>query len=419
MKKIWFLHHYATLPNLNGHIRPYRFAVQLEKRGFSSVIFAASYQHFSGSNLIDDRTSYIEKSADSADFVFIRTPSESGGAKRVANMLAFYRGLMRSAAKYAKEHGRPDVIIASSPQPLAMLAGVKLAGRFGVPCICEVRDLWPEAIFYASSLTERSLPGRILTGGEHSIYRRADAMIFTKPGDTDYLRDHGWMTDQGGDIKPESCFYINNGVDLPEYKRQISENAFDDPDLDNDCFKVIYAGAIRMVNSVENILDAARLLRGRSDIRFLIYGDGDRRAELEKAAADDGLDNVVFKGFVEKKYIPYILSRSSVNLLNYSDKKYNWAHGNSSNKLFEYMASGKPVISTVKTGYSIIEKYGFGTELEEYTPQALADAILDMKDMPGDAYGRLCSAACEAAEEFDYSRLTERLVEALGYVGVR
>ncbi len=77
---------------------------------------------------------------------------------------------------------------------------------------------------------------------------------------------------------------------------------------------------------------------------------------------NENLDNVKMKGFVNKKYIPYILSKSSVNILNYSQTQYNWSRGNSSNKLFEYMASGKPMISTVKMGYSIIEKYKCGIE---------------------------------------------------------
>src|SRR5690625_6806467 len=87
------------------------------------------------------------------------------------------------------------------------------------------------------------------------------------------------------------------------------------------------------------------------------------------------------KGFVDKQFIPNILSKSSVNILNYSQTKYNWSRGNSSNKLFEYMASGKPIISTVKMGYSIIDKYRCGFELENSTPEELAATILKIKNI--------------------------------------
>jgi glycosyltransferase involved in cell wall biosynthesis len=88
------------------------------------------------------------------------------------------------------------------------------------------------------------------------------------------------------------------------------------------------------------------------------------------------ITNVKMKGSVNKKFIPYILSKSSVNILNSSQSLYNWARGSSCNKLFEYMASGKPVISTIKTGYSTIEKYNCGVELNACTPEELAKEIL-------------------------------------------
>ena len=98
--------------------------------------------------------------------------------------------------------------------------------------------------------------------------------------------------------------------------------------------------------------------------------------DLKKRVVEEHIDNVKLKGFVNRQYMPYILSRSNVNMLNYAQNQYNWSRGNSSNKLFEYMASGKPVISTVHMGYSIIKKYNCGVELDEDTPEALAEQIM-------------------------------------------
>ena len=110
----------------------------------------------------------------------------------------------------------------------------------------------------------------------------------------------------------------------------------------------------------------------------------------------EGLSNVKMKGFINKQFIPYILSKSSVNIFNYSQSKYNWARGNSSNKLFEYMASGKPIISTVKMGYSIIDRYKCGIELENGTPAELAKAIRDIKSMDKEQYNALGKNAQKA-----------------------
>lgn len=408
---LWIFHHYATLPGLNGHIRPYNFARHLKLRGVDTTIFAASFQHFSGTDLIADRSKALINSDFGVPFVFVKTPASGAGVfGRVKNMVGFYHGLFGVSRRYAARHGLPDVILASSPQPLAMLAGIKIARRYGIPCICEVRDLWPEAIFRASRLKEASLIGRGLTAGEHWIYRHADAVVFTKEGDTDHLREKQWTTAQGGDLDLGKCCYINNGVDLSAYSEQREACVLDDPDLADGRFHVVYAGALRRINRVGNILDAAALLKEDSGLEFLIYGDGNEAGMLRRRVLDEGLSNVKIKGFVDRKYLPFILEHSSVNLLNYSQTEYNWTRGSSSNKLFEYMASGKPIVSTVRTGYSLLEKYQCGFELEEHTPQALASAIRHVKNMPPNEYERLCRNAKSAAMDFDYARLSEKLM---------
>ena len=53
------------------------------------------------------------------------------------------------------------------------------------------------------------------------------------------------------------------------------------------------------------------------------------------------------------------------------------------------MASGKPIISTVKMGYSIIEKYQCGIELENASGEELAEAIMSIKALPINEYNRI------------------------------
>ena len=134
--KLWIFHHYATLPNLNGHIRPFRFAEHLRKYDIETTIFAASFQHFSGNNLITNGESYIRKEVDEIPFIFIKTPNGSSGISRIRNMWSFYKGLKNVCYKYAKIYGKPDCILASSPQPLAMQAGIEIAKKMNIPCIC-------------------------------------------------------------------------------------------------------------------------------------------------------------------------------------------------------------------------------------------------------------------------------------------
>lgn len=50
------------------------------------------------------------------------------------------------------------------------------------------------------------------------------------------------------------------------------------------------------------------------------------------------------------------------------------------------MASGKPIISTVHMGYSIINRYMCGVELDKDTPEALAEQIMRIHDMDKEEY---------------------------------
>ena len=65
-------------------------------------------------------------------------------------------------------------------------------------------------------------------------------------------------------------------------------------------------GSIRKANNLSLVTDAAKYVQknGGKDIKFLIFGDGDEKEVLQKKCIDEEIDNVVFKGQVEKKFIP-------------------------------------------------------------------------------------------------------------------
>ncbi|KAB2494844.1 glycosyltransferase family 4 protein [Priestia endophytica] len=391
---------------MNGFTRPFNFGKYFNKFDYETTVFSASYLHFSDINLINDKQLYKIDNESGIPFVFIKTTSSANnGLKRVMNMVEFYRNLFKVVNLYIKDNKKPDLIIASSPHPLVMVAGIKIAKKLGVPCVCEIRDFWPEVFFMGGKLKERSILGRLLIKGEHWIYKNSDALVFLKEGDTNYLKEKNWTVEQGGDIDLNKCHYINNGVDIETFNQQINSNVVKDQDLLNDKFNVVYTGAIRPVNNVGNILDAAKLLREYKDIQFLIYGEGNQLEDLRERVINEGLTNVKMKGYVDKKYIPYVLNKSSVNILNYSQAKYNWSRGNSSNKLFEYMASGKPIISTVRMGYCPLERYKCGLSLEKDTPEALAKAVLDIYKIPDSDYNQMSINATNGAKDFDYKVL--------------
>ena len=414
MHRFWIFNHYATTPLTGPLLRHYYFAEYLKERNIETTVFAANELHQTGGCVDTHGKPYLRTEEEGVPFVFVKTSKyEGNGISRVKNMVSFFLGLLKISKGYAKQYGKPDVIMGSSAHPLTSIAGILVARRFRVPAIVEVRDLWPEAIFSFGKVKMNSLVGRLLSAGEKWMYVHADAIVFTKEGDVDHIKEMGWDKEHGGKIDLAKCHYINNGVNLKDYYTSIEKDILKDPDLEDDSFKVVYTGTVRPVNNVGNLLDTAKLLKDKKDIKFLIFGGGSELEKLEKRVQDEHIDNVIFKGFVEKKYIPYILSRSSVNVLNYSQANYNWSRGNSSNKLFEYMASGKPIISTVKMGYCILDKYQCGLSLEECTAKALAEQILKIHDMPEEVYAQMAENAKNGAKDFDFPVLTEKLYQVI------
>ncbi|MEG0785229.1 MAG: glycosyltransferase, partial [Christensenella sp.] len=115
------------------------------------------------------------------------------------------------------------------------------------------------------------------------------------------------------------------------------------------------------------------------------------------------------KGWVDKKYIPYILSKSDLNLV-HSKASEMGRFGTSNNKLFDYFASGKPILmDVVLQNYNIIEEYGAGICTENQNAQTIADAVIEIYNMPKEKREIMGKNARRAAQDFDYKNLAQKL----------
>jgi glycosyltransferase involved in cell wall biosynthesis len=110
-------------------------------------------------------------------------------------------------------------------------------------------------------------------------------------------------------------------------------------------FVCTYVGALGRWNSLETLLDCARLLEG-SRVRFLIVGDGDHRDALRKRAETLGLTNVVFHGAIPKKQVlEYLAASHACVLCTWRDPFLGTVL---QNKIFDYMAAGRPVVAAAQ-----------------------------------------------------------------------
>lgn len=410
-KNVWILNHYATNMYKDQAGRHYWFAENLIKRGYHPTIFCASTVHNSKENIRVKKQKYITDIKDNIPFVFVNTPEyEGNGKQRIKNMYSFYRNLFSVAKDYIKNHGKPDIILASSVHPLTLVAGIKIAKKLGIPCICEVRDLWPESIVAYGSLKKDSLIAKALYEGEKWIYKKADSIIMTWEGGKQYIIDQGWDKE----IDLTKIHHLSNGVVIETFDKNSERYIVNDADLNDKSYKnIVYAGSIRKVNNIGMLLDAAKIIKeqGYNKIRLLIYGSGDEVEALINRCKNENIDNVIFKGRVEKKYIPSILKKSYINILHNSSTILD-KYGQSQNKFFEYLAAGKCIVQTYTTGFSVIDRYNCGISVPDQNANEIAISIIEacINDKNIKIKGE---NARKISSQFDFVNLTEHLIDII------
>ena len=401
---IWLINHYAVPPKYYPLARQTYFAKYLMKMGHEVTIFAASTVHNSNQNLITDGSKWREETVDGVHYVYIKCLDYQGsGLKRVYNICEFAWKL----PGVCKQFPKPDAIVATSMPPTSCAVGIHLARKYGCRGIAEIADLWPESIV-AYGIAGPNNPAVIaLRWLEKWIYKKAQAIVFTMEGAYDYIVEQGWEK-----VIPRSkVHYINNGVDLELFHSNQTNCTLDDDDLNNiDIIKVGYTGSIRKANNIGMLLDIAKTINN-PNVQFLIWGAGEEEAMLKQRVIDEHITNVVFKGRVEKKYVPYITSHVDINYVDPFDEVIA-RYGISSNKLFDYFAAGKPILMGFSGRHNPAEPYGCAVACEP-NAQALCKGLLKMMAMPEKEYQKMCDGAKKAAEKYNFSNLTAMLLDVI------
>ncbi|MCB7128047.1 MAG: glycosyltransferase family 4 protein [Candidatus Brocadiales bacterium] len=190
--------------------------------------------------------------------------------------------------------------------------------------------------------------------------RRADAVVAMSYTQRDLL--HRWYHG-----RPEKVHVLWGPVDLELFRCQ------DPPPAPP--FLVGYSGNDHFWQGVDTILEAARLLQHQEDIEFLIMGFP------EESYLGLGLHNVTFLGLMPREEVPKRLSRCHVLLSpraggRVTNSQYPF-------KLSAYLALGRPIVaSAVSDQPRILKQADCGLIIPPGDPRALAEAILQFRQMP-------------------------------------
>lgn len=268
---------------------------------------------------------------------------------------------------------RPQVVVGTSPQFFTAVAGYALSLLHRVPFVFELRDIWPDSAVELGAVRGRTLLRPVFALQRH-LYRKAQAVVIVSEGFRPHLEDAG--------VAPERIAFVPNGID-PDF---LDHSHGDASSLLRMLgwegrFVVSYVGTHGMAHALDTVLDAAALLEGEEEIRFLLAGDGAERARLERRAAEMGLGNVAFLGQRPRDEVVSVYQASDVSLVPLRDLPM--FRKVLPSKLFELMGFGVPVICSVPgEAAGLVARSGAGTVIPPEDPQALAAAILELRADP-------------------------------------
>lgn len=411
-KTVWTIMMDNCLPEHGPHNRHFWFAKHLKDQGYNPVVFVASRERGNAIQIIEDDAPFKVDDSYGFPFVYIRIKDYGESMKkRILAIFEFHKRLNKYADTFAKMYGKPDVILGSNGYPLSPWLANRLARKYHAASICEVCDLWPLSLEVYGIIGRGDAIAKAMYVLERKNYEDADAIVFSMEGGARYIADHGWDVAHGGKIDLSKVHHINNGVDLEAFDANLARRGVGAPEIASDGATVVYAGSMQKINNVEYLVDAAACLRDEP-IQFIFYGDGEDAAFLRKKVSEEGLVNVSLPGAIDKRDIPAVLHGATL-LLMYSLPEDEIAkYGMSQNKLFDYLASGRPVLSNLPSDFSVINRYDCGIERSFAQPEDFADQIKAMLS-DADSLKRWGKNARATAEVYSFASHTNHLIEII------
>ena len=176
--RILILNQYALPAGEAGITRHGDIGAELVRRGHEVTVIASDFDYFSRQRTRRGGETNAT-THDGVKFVWLRTGAYVGNDRR--RMSSMVRYAMSATWAGIRQRPAPDVIIGSSPQPLAPLAADGVARLRRVPWIFEARDIWPSALVDLKAIKRGGRTHRLLERLERYSYQRANAVVSVPP----------------------------------------------------------------------------------------------------------------------------------------------------------------------------------------------------------------------------------------------
>ncbi|HLZ45764.1 MAG TPA: glycosyltransferase family 4 protein [Gemmatimonadales bacterium] len=245
-------------------------------------------------------------------------------------MTSYFSFVISSAVFGSLYLDAPDYLLVESPPLFLGLAGMWLSALKGCPMIFNVSDLWPESAVRIGVLRQGGFPHRIGSSLERWCYRRATLITG---------QSRAIVADIQSRFPGVRTYHLSNGVDgrtfNPGRRTQEARALLGPPEK---CI-AFYAGLHGLAQGLDRVLAAAALVSD-TPLQFVLMGDGPTKAGLLRQADVDGLTNVTFFDPRPVTEVPPLLAAADIVIV----PLVTHIPGATPSKLYEAMASGRPVV---------------------------------------------------------------------------
>jgi colanic acid biosynthesis glycosyl transferase WcaI len=295
-------------------------------------------------------------------------PRKPSGATRILHLLSFaissFWPLMRSLS------WKPECLILMLPTLTSAPGAIVFKQVANCPAWIHIQDFELGAAI-GLGLTDRGPMFRFLGRLERWFYRQFDLVSSISLRMSNRLKAMG--------ISPDKVRLIPNWVDcalIGDDRR--TGGLRQELGIQDGCFMALYAGTLNLKQGVEFIVETARILQDRPNLRFVICGAGPESRRLKNLA--NGLDNILWMDPLPTDRFPELLNAADMHLLTQLPGAADMVLPS---KLGGILASGRPVIAAVGEGTEIAEILsGRGIVVPASDPGAIAGAVVELMDSP-------------------------------------
>lgn len=253
---------------------------------------------------------------------------KTGTVQRAFNYLNYFIQAIKTGIKESKQS---DLIIATSPQLLVGVAGAMVSKINKKKFLIDIRDLWPDIVLDMNVMRKYNPIYLFLKLLEKFMYKRSVYLVYNSPGFKSYLEQK---------YDKEKMTLITNGIDdfILDYfgnkKIEIQPK---------EKYQILYAGNLGIAQDIKILVDLAKK---RKDIEILLVGKGSQENLIKEKIREFNLKNITLISSVPRNELLKFYDETDILFLQLKDIKM--FEKTIPSKIFEYLASQKPIIYGVE-----------------------------------------------------------------------